>query len=120
MGVQEQSKVSVGNPQATSSSPICVLFAAGNSNNRYQFTHPQFAQRAAHLLGTSVEELSRVIFGLASGGMVTPNTPRAPFRTPSPTDRAFDRDVVGLEALEGFLIGLYAELFNCVTSLINR
>lgn len=108
------------NPQQTSYSSNFSFISAGNLNSRYQFANPQFAQRAAHLLGTTVEELSRVIFGLPSGGMVTPNTPRAPFRTPSPTDRVFDRDVVGLEALEGFLIGLYAELFNCVTSLINR
>lgn len=67
-----------------------------------------------------MEELSRVIFGLASGGMSTPSTPRAPFRTPSPTDRGPDRDVSGLEALEGIVIGLYAEVFNCVASLINK
>lgn len=98
----------------------CCYVLAGNSNNRYQFANPQEAQRAAHLLGTTVEEMSRVIFGLASGGLSTPNTPRAPFRTPSPTEKGFDRDVVGLEALEGFAIGLYAELFNCVAALINR
>lgn len=95
------------------------MFSASNSG-RYQFANPQSAQRAAHLLGTTVEELSRVIFGLASGGMSTPNTPRAPFRTPSPTDRGLDRDVSGLEALEGIVIGLYAEVFNCVASLINK
>ncbi|KAJ8956259.1 hypothetical protein NQ318_014994, partial [Aromia moschata] len=66
------------------------------------------------------EELSRVMFGLASGGMCTPNTPRAPFRTPSPTEKGLDREAVGLEAVEGILIGLYAEVFNCVVSLINR
>lgn len=59
-------------------------------------------------------------FGLASSGLSTPNTPRAAFRTPSPTDKSFERDVVGLEALEGFAIGLYAELFNCIAGLINR
>ncbi|KAK4877864.1 hypothetical protein RN001_010370 [Aquatica leii] len=98
----------------------CAGATKGNANNRYQFVHPQSAQRAAHLLGTTVEELSRIIFGLSSGSLGTPNAPRAPFRTPSPIDKIFDRDVVGLEALEGMIIGLYAETFNCVASLINR
>ncbi|KAH1011095.1 hypothetical protein HUJ04_000531 [Dendroctonus ponderosae] len=92
---------------------------AGN-NNRYQFSSPQSAQRAATLLGTSVEELSRVIFGLSSGGMVTPNQPRAPFRTPSPTDKGLEREAVGIEAVEGIVMGLYSEVFNCVANLINR
>lgn len=72
------------------------------------------------MLGTTVEELSRVLFGLPSGGMCTPNAPRAPFRTPSPTDKGLDREAVGLEAIEGFIIGLYAEAFNSVAALINR
>lgn len=92
----------------------------GTSTNRYQFANPQAAQKAATLLGTSVEELSRVIFGLSSGGMVTPNTPRAPFRTPSPIDKGLEREAVGLEAIEGMAIGLYNEVFNCVASLLNR
>lgn len=60
------------------------------------------------------------MFGLASGGMCTPNAPRAPFRTPSPTDKGLDREAVGLEAVEGFIIGLYTEVFNCIAYLINR
>ncbi|KRT84731.1 Myosin head, partial [Oryctes borbonicus] len=91
----------------------------GNSS-RYQFANPQSAQKAANLLGTTVEELSRVTFGLASGGMVTPNAPRQPFRTPSPTDRGLERDVSGLEALEGLIVGLYSEVFNAVASMINK
>ncbi|CAG9770131.1 unnamed protein product [Ceutorhynchus assimilis] len=92
---------------------------AGNSN-RYQFSSPQSAQRAASLLGTTSEELSRVVFGLASGGMVTPNQPRAPFRTPSPTDKGLEREAVGIEAVEGIVMGLYSEVFNCIANLINR
>ncbi|XP_074037222.1 myosin heavy chain-like isoform X2 [Leptinotarsa decemlineata] len=98
----------------------CAGAVKAGNNNRYQFANPQSAQRAANLLGTSVEELSRVMFGLASGGLGTPNTPRAPFRTPSPTDKGLDREAVGLEAVEGIIIGLYAEVFNCIASLINR
>ncbi|CAG9854343.1 unnamed protein product [Phyllotreta striolata] len=98
----------------------CAGAVKAGNNNRYQFANPQSAQRAATLLGTTIEELSRVIFGLASGGMSTPNQPRAPFRTPSPTDKGLDREAVGLEAVEGVIIGLYAEVFNCIVSLINR
>ncbi|CAH1113986.1 unnamed protein product [Psylliodes chrysocephalus] len=98
----------------------CAGAVKAGNNNRYQFANPQSAQRAANLLGTTIEELSRVIFGLASGGMCTPNQPRAPFRTPSPTDKGLDREAVGLEAVEGVIIGLYSEVFNCVTSLLNR
>nr|XP_022920389.1 unconventional myosin-XVIIIa isoform X2 [Onthophagus taurus] len=100
---------------------IYHLGAAGATKigNRYQFSNPQAAQKAAILLGTSVEELSRHIFGLSSG-LATPNGPRQPFRTPSPTDKGLERDVTGLEALEGIIIGFYGEVFNAVSSLINR
>ena len=94
-------------------------FTVGNSN-RYQFSNPQSAQRAANLLGTTVEELSRVIFGSSSGGMVTPNTPRQPFRTPSPTERGLEKEVSGSEALEGIVMGFYSEIFNVVASLVNK
>ncbi|KAF7266682.1 hypothetical protein GWI33_020014 [Rhynchophorus ferrugineus] len=98
----------------------CAGAVKAGNNNRYQFANPQCAQKAAALLGTTVEELSRVIFGLASGGMVTPSQPRAPFRTPSPTDKGLEREAVGLEAVEGIVMGLYSEVFNCVANLINR
>jgi len=98
-----------------------VHFVAGNSSNsRWQFSSPQAAQKAASLLGTTVEEMARVLFGNSSGGMGTPSTPRAPFRTPSPTEKGLDRDVTGLEALEGMIIGLYGEVLNAVAALINR
>lgn len=70
-----------------------------------------------------MEDLSRLIFGLASGGNGTPTTPRAPFRTPSPTaDKSISsvESSVPLDALEQMLIGLYAEVFNCVAALINK
>ncbi|KAK9892317.1 hypothetical protein WA026_019773 [Henosepilachna vigintioctopunctata] len=98
----------------------CAGAVKAPSNNRYQFANPQAAQRACTLLGTTVEELSRILFGTGSGGMVTPNAPRAPFRTPSPIDKGFDREAVGMEAIEGMLVGLYSELFNCVVHLLNR
>ncbi|XP_021925686.1 unconventional myosin-XVIIIa isoform X4 [Zootermopsis nevadensis] len=94
--------------------------AGNSSSSRWQFSSPQAAQQAAHLLGTTVEELARILFGQSSGGMGTPSTPRAPFRTPSPTERGLDRDVTGLEALEGMVVGLYGEVLNAVAALVNR
>ncbi|XP_026474112.1 unconventional myosin-XVIIIa isoform X3 [Ctenocephalides felis] len=96
----------------------CAGAAKGGSGNRYQFASASAAQRAATLLGTTVEELNRVTFGQQSGN--TPATPRAAYRTPSPTGPSDRNEVVGLEALEGLLIGLYTEVFNCITGLINR
>lgn len=94
--------------------------SSGTPTHKYQFANPQCAQRAAHLLGTTVEDLSRHIFGPAGG---TPTAPRQPFRTPSPTDRNGllpGGDLGALEALEAMLIGLYNEVFNAVAALINR
>lgn len=94
---------------------------ATSSGRQYQFAHPGSAQRAAHLLGTTVEELARVTWS----GATTPNSaPRGPFRTPSPTDRGFvtgpNSELTGQENLEGVVVGLYAEVFNAVSALINK
>lgn len=85
------------------------------TGNKFQFSKPGSAQRAATLLGTSVEELARSIF------YSTPSTPstRASFRTASPTERPAERPE-GLEALEGMAAGLYSEAFNAIVALINR
>ncbi|XP_033212416.1 unconventional myosin-XVIIIa [Belonocnema kinseyi] len=91
--------------------------AGTSSQSRWQFARVECAERAATLLGTSVEELSRVVFS-CSGGGGTPNTPRPNLRTPSPTDQS--KDVTGLDALEGLLVGLYSEVFHCVAALINK
>lgn len=89
-----------------------------SNGQRYQFANPQSAQRAAHLLGTTVEELSRVIF-------TTPTSPSRSghFRTPSPVvEKVGDSGGVlgGVEAVEGMAMGLYAEVFNCIVSVLNR
>ena len=91
--------------------------AGTSSQSRWQFARVECAERAATLLGTSIEELSRVVFS-CNGGGGTPNTPRPNLRTPSPTDQS--KDVTGLDALEGLLVGLYSEVFHCVAALINK
>ncbi|XP_012266439.2 unconventional myosin-XVIIIa isoform X2 [Athalia rosae] len=90
--------------------------AGTSSQSRWQFGRVECAERAATLLGTSVEELSRMVFS-CNGGGGTPNTSRPTLRTPSPEQ---SKDVTGLEALEGLLVGLYSEVFHCVAALINR
>lgn len=91
------------------------------SSRHWQFAHPGSAQRAAHLLGTTVEELARVTW---SGASTPGSGPRAAFRTPSPTDRnvllGSTMDIGGQEGLEGVAVGLYAEVFNAVAALINK
>ncbi|XP_076647208.1 unconventional myosin-XVIIIa isoform X1 [Halictus rubicundus] len=88
-----------------------------SSQSRWQFARVECAEKAATLLGTTVEELSRIVFSWNGGGG-TPNTPRPTLRTPSPTEQS--KDISGLDALEGLLIGLYSEVFHCIAALINK
>ncbi|KAG5319334.1 MY18A protein, partial [Pseudoatta argentina] len=92
--------------------------AGTSSQSKWQFARVECAEKAANLLGTTVEELSRVVFSVNGGGAGTPSTPRPALRTPSPTEQG--KDVTGLDALEGLLIGLYSEVFHCVAALINK
>ncbi|XP_076756790.1 unconventional myosin-XVIIIa isoform X1 [Xylocopa sonorina] len=92
--------------------------AGTSSQSRWQFARVECAEKAATLLGTSVEELSRIVFSSNGGGAGTPSTPRPALRTPSPTE--LSKDIMGMDALEGLLIGLYSEVFHCVAALINR
>ncbi|XP_070161232.1 unconventional myosin-XVIIIa isoform X1 [Polyergus mexicanus] len=92
--------------------------AGTSSQSRWQFAKVECAEKAANLLGTTVEELSRIVFSSNGGGAGTPSTPRPALRTPSPTEQG--KDVTGLDALEGLLIGLYSEVFHCIAALINK
>ena len=78
-----------------------------------QFSKPACAQRAAHCLGTTVEELTRAIF---QGNTSSSNLNRKL--------RSAERDSAnlpdGIESLEGFVVGLYQEVFNAIVFLINR
>lgn len=113
-----------------------------DKSQRWQFASPQAAARAALLLGLPVEELARALFGSSatsgSGSASTPQSgspssgPGAPggrgsYRTPSPSPSersvsgGLDRgEFTGVEALEGFVVGLYSEVFGAVGALINR
>lgn len=88
-----------------------------SSQSRWQFARVECAERAANLLGSTVEELSRIVFSSSVGGATTSGI-RPVLRTPSPTEN--NKDNFGLDALEGLIIGLYSEVFHCIASLINK
>jgi myosin-18 len=92
--------------------------AGTSSQSRWQFARVECAEKAATLLGTTVEELSRIVFSTNGNGVGTPSTSRPALRTPSPTDQS--KDLTGIDALEGLLVGLYSEVFHCVAALVNK
>lgn len=67
------------------------------------------ASRAGRLLGATCEELAAALWDL----------PLSPARsgTASPIHQ---NAVQGADALEGFVLGLYAELVNVINAIINR
>ncbi|XP_033748343.1 unconventional myosin-XVIIIa-like isoform X3 [Pecten maximus] len=94
-----------------------VAGAVRGQNNKPQFARPAAAQKAAALLGLPVEELSRQIFASAGSGTLTRNSS---VRN-SPADKgASEAHQSAMDALEGFVIGLYSDVFNALVSLINR
>ncbi len=84
------------------------------ANKAPQFARPQAAQRAAQCLGTTLEDLSRAVFqpGQTSSSGALNRKLRPSSAESAPPD--------GTEALEGFAVGLYQEVFNALVFLINR
>ncbi|XP_038062218.1 unconventional myosin-XVIIIa-like isoform X2 [Patiria miniata] len=87
----------------------------GSGSSKAQFRKPTEAQKAAHLLGTTIEELAKNTFSprLASGA--SRSSLRPVVNEPMTEQGATPRD-----ALEGMMVGLYGELVNAVVSLINK
>lgn len=84
------------------------------------FANPSAGQKAANLLGLSLEELSQFAFHAAPVGLLNG---RSSFRTASPIsggDKSFERSVEAHEALEGLAQGLYVEAFSALVALINK
>uniref|UniRef100_A0A669DIK6 Myosin XVIIIA n=1 Tax=Oreochromis niloticus TaxID=8128 RepID=A0A669DIK6_ORENI len=94
---------------------IYHLGAAGTTKaGRKQFARHEWAQKAAYLLGCTLEELSSSIFKHQAKGTL----PRA-----STIRQASDENAskaTAMECLEAMASGLYSELFTIVISLINR
>nr|XP_019595013.1 PREDICTED: unconventional myosin-XVIIIa isoform X11 [Rhinolophus sinicus] len=87
---------------------------------RKQFARHEWAQKAAYLLGCSLEELSSAIFKHQhKGGTLQRSTS---FRQ-GPEESLGDGTglkLSALECLEGMASGLYSELFTLLVSLVNR
>uniref|UniRef100_A0A671FDN6 Unconventional myosin-XVIIIa n=1 Tax=Rhinolophus ferrumequinum TaxID=59479 RepID=A0A671FDN6_RHIFE len=100
---------------------IYHLGAAGATKaGRKQFARHEWAQKAAYLLGCSLEELSSAIFKHQhKGGTLQRSTS---FRQ-GPEESLGDGTglkLSALECLEGMASGLYSELFTLLVSLMNR
>uniref|UniRef100_A0A8C1K6A6 Myosin XVIIIAa n=1 Tax=Cyprinus carpio TaxID=7962 RepID=A0A8C1K6A6_CYPCA len=100
---------------------IYHLGAAGATKaGRKQFARHEWAQKAAYLLGCSLEELSSGIFKTQGKGTL----PRSSSVRQSTDDTDSSGNVLSkataAECLEFMASGLYSELFTLIISLINR
>uniref|UniRef100_A0A3B5LJ84 Myosin motor domain-containing protein n=1 Tax=Xiphophorus couchianus TaxID=32473 RepID=A0A3B5LJ84_9TELE len=99
---------------------IYHLGAAGaTKTGRKQFARHEWAQKAAYLLGCSLEELSSSIFKHQTKGTL-PRT--GTIRQASEENGTADAGskFTAMECLEAMASGLYSEVFAVVVSLINR
>ncbi|XP_065766365.1 unconventional myosin-XVIIIa isoform X3 [Muntiacus reevesi] len=101
---------------------IYHLGAAGATKaGRRQFARHEWAQKAAYLLGCSLEELSSAIFKHHhQGGTLQRSTSFRQGPEESSLGEGTGPKLSALECLEGMASGLYSELFTLLISLANR
>uniref|UniRef100_A0A8C3E9N1 Unconventional myosin-XVIIIa n=1 Tax=Corvus moneduloides TaxID=1196302 RepID=A0A8C3E9N1_CORMO len=101
---------------------IYHLGAAGATKaGRKQFARHEWAQKAAYLLGCSLEEISSAIFKHQPKGTLQRSTSFRQGPDESPLgDSGTGPKLTALECLEGMAAGLYSELFTLLISLLNR
>ncbi|XP_075374133.1 unconventional myosin-XVIIIa isoform X2 [Mycteria americana] len=101
---------------------IYHLGAAGATKaGRKQFARHEWAQKAAYLLGCSLEELSSSVFKHQPKGTLQRSTSfRQGPDEPPLGDGGTGPKLTALECLEGMAAGLYSELFTLLISLLNR
>ncbi|OWK14670.1 hypothetical protein Celaphus_00000782 [Cervus elaphus hippelaphus] len=88
---------------------------------RRQFARHEWAQKAAYLLGCSLEELSSAIFKHHhQGGTLQRSTSFRQGPEESSLGEGTGPKLSALECLEGMASGLYSELFTLLISLANR
>ncbi|XP_052053053.1 unconventional myosin-XVIIIa isoform X3 [Apodemus sylvaticus] len=88
---------------------------------RKQFARHEWAQKAAYLLGCSLEELSSAIFKhQLKGGTLQRSTSFRQGPEESGLGEGSGTKLSALECLEGMAAGLYSELFTLLISLVNR
>uniref|UniRef100_A0A8C9WKU3 Myosin XVIIIAa n=1 Tax=Scleropages formosus TaxID=113540 RepID=A0A8C9WKU3_SCLFO len=102
---------------------IYHLGAAGATKaGRKQFARHEWAQKAAYLLGSSLEELSSAIFKLQTKG--APQRPSSSVRQgagdASSSGESAGPKVTAAECLEAMASSLYSELFALLIFLVNR
>ncbi|KAM4628036.1 unconventional myosin-XVIIIa-like isoform 1-T1 [Polymixia lowei] len=99
---------------------IYHLGAAGATKaGRRQFARHEWAQKAAYLLGCTLEELSSSIFKHQAKGLQHSTSFRGGPDEASHGDGSGPK-VTAVECLEAMASGLYSELFTLVISLVNR
>ncbi|XP_038550147.1 unconventional myosin-XVIIIa isoform X3 [Micropterus salmoides] len=91
----------------------------GDEAGRRQFARHEWAQKAAYLLGCTLEELSSSIFKHQAKGLQHSTSFRGGSDEAGQGDSSGSK-VTALECLEAMASGLYSELFTLVISLINR
>ncbi|KAK7925052.1 hypothetical protein WMY93_007362 [Mugilogobius chulae] len=93
--------------------------AGATKAGRKQFARHEWAQKAAYLLGCTLEELSSSIFKHQAKGTL----PRASASRQTPDENGggdAGSKTTALECLEAMASGLYSELFTILISMINR
>ncbi|XP_073524037.1 unconventional myosin-XVIIIa isoform X19 [Phyllobates terribilis] len=95
--------------------------AGATKAGRKQFARHEWAQKAAYLLGCSLEELSSSIFKHQpkTSGLQKSTSFRQGLDDASQGDGPGSK-LSALECLEGMASGLYSELFTLLISLLNR
>ncbi|CAG02999.1 unnamed protein product [Tetraodon nigroviridis] len=94
-------------------------FHACVSAGRKQFARHEWAQKAAYLLGCTLEELSSSIFKhQAKGTLPRAGSVRQAVEEIGTADAG--SKAAALECLEAFASALYSEIFTVLISLINR
>ncbi|XP_016311087.1 unconventional myosin-XVIIIa-like isoform X3 [Sinocyclocheilus anshuiensis] len=87
---------------------------------RKQFARHEWAQKAAYLLGCTLEELSSSIFKHQPKGTLQRSTSFRQGPDDVGTGDNSAPKITALECLEAMAAGLYSELFTLVISLVNR
>ncbi|XP_051848232.1 unconventional myosin-XVIIIa isoform X3 [Antechinus flavipes] len=87
---------------------------------RKQFARHEWAQKAAYLLGCSLEELSSAIFKHQPKGSLQRSTSFRQGPEENSSGDATGPKLSALECVEGMASGLYSELFTLLVSLVNR
>ncbi|XP_043355163.1 unconventional myosin-XVIIIa isoform X21 [Dermochelys coriacea] len=100
---------------------IYHLGAAGATKaGRKQFARHEWAQKAAYLLGCSLEELSSSIFKHQPKGSLQRSTSFRQGPEEAGLGDGSGSRLTALDCLEGLASGLYSELFTLLISLLNR